>query len=731
MSSAFMFAFVVLSIGIGASADSRRIDLRDSVALELETGGGVRWTVAGAAAAVAERPVTVLILGRDDSISTLTAGYATTTEDRGVVTGTTTVRTAAGSVFDVIDRYAAGSAAGSVTLLRSVTVKSAADADIGYRGEFAVRLKGPADLKVAAVFVPGIWYDDGRHTPASGMLQDLGRSDFLFREDRLPLPVVTIRDRSSGRTLSLIHLHPDGGTFAGEGVARTVVDDRLRFASLGIRRQGGVSVVFDDPGVEGDQTTLGRFKPVVRRAERFRPVRAGSHLDDQLMICLEKTDADDQAVRAGWRAAWSAFDPPVVPVAMQAVFDDSIAVLDHYFGKPSGVPGFPFAVTLPGGFVRDVSMQMGFVGEQIPCAAFLIGDGLSRHRPDRVAKGTAIVDFWAEHTLSPAGVPRTWYDVKPKPHWRDYPTYTRVATDGMRGMLRAWHTCHAAGIDHPAWLACCRSYGDWLVAHQGNDGSFVRAVDFDGKIVNASRSATTHPIRFLVDLWRATGDDRFLTSAKRAGDFALQDIGRNCNYYGGTADNDDVTDKEAGWIALDSFLSLYEVAREQRWLDAAERAGTFTETWLYGWNVPIPRDERQVTFPPAKTTAGMSLIAVGHSGADIFLAFAPFAYERLAVYTGDPHFADVARVLAYDTRQFVDVGGSVGYAVPGLVTEATTLAPPRGHGVNVWLPWCTAAMVEPMCDFQDAFGTVDVNDVLKMPAERQRAALDRWVRKAW
>ena len=296
-------------------------------------------------------------------------------------------------------------------------------------------------------------------------------------------------------------------------------------------------------------------------------------------------------LKSGWRTAWAAFNPAAAAVPLQAVLDDSLTLLDHYGGEQSGTPGFPFTVNLPGGTVRDVSLQMGFVGEQIPCAAFLIEDGLKNHRPARLKKGTAVVDFWAAQTLSPSGVPRVWYDVGKKGHWRDYPTYTRVATDGMRGMLRAWRICRSVKIDKPGWLACCKTYGDWLVDHQAADGSFVRAVDFDGKIVNPSTSATSHPVRFLIDLWRATGDEKFKNAAVRAGDFAIHDIGRECNYYGGTADNDDVTDKEAGWIALDSFLSLYETTGDKKWLDAAARAGDYTETWLYCWDVPIPRDD--------------------------------------------------------------------------------------------------------------------------------------------
>ena len=49
--------------------------------------------------------------------------------------------------------------------------------------------------------------------------------------------------------------------------------------------------------------------------------------------------------------------------------------------------------------------------------------------------------------------------------------------------------------------------------------------------------------------------------------------------------------------------------------------------------------------------------------------------------------------------QVVDWDGALGYAFPGLMNEAVTFAPPRGHGVRKWLPWLTVAVLDPMVKF--------------------------------
>jgi hypothetical protein len=179
------------------------------------------------------------------------------------------------------------------------------------------------------------------------------------------------------------------------------------------------------------------------------------------------------------------------------------------------------------------------------------------------------------------------------------------------------------------------------------------------------------------------------------------------SYVGGTEDNPNVIDKEAGFMALDAFLALHDATDEPRWLTAAKQAADFTETWVYSWNIPLPPDDPDVTYPKGATTTGFSLIATGHSGADLFMAGGAFMYYRLYLKTGDTHYCDMARQLLYDTKQAMDINGSLGYGHTGLCTEALWLAPPRGHGVNTWLPWLTYSMIEPIAKLEDTYGVMD------------------------
>jgi hypothetical protein len=639
-----------------------------------------------------------------------------------LVTTIATLKTPAGSRIDIEDRWHVQD--DSFRLSRQVRVAMAGKGDAAFVTgvDFATGVKAIAD---ADVFIPGLWYATAAHTPKSGLITDLGQRDFLLREDRMALPLVSVRDRNTGTTLTVEHTHPNGTTIAADDDIERVIDARLQFGSLGLARdEAGIRAVFRFPGSEGEQTSIFGYKPDLRTAERLHPMTVGATQLYELSFHGSRSTDFSSQMRDAWRNAYAAAQPLVAPFDAHAIYDASINVLDHYAFNRKGVAGFGFSAKLPDGKQEDPSLQMGFVGQQLPCASYLIDEGLRTKRPDFVAKGEAIVDFWSRESLSPTGVPRTWFDLTPTPHWRDYPTFLRVATDGTSGMLRAWQIEHAAGHTKPQWLKFCRSVGDWLLKIQNKDGSFFREWTFDSKPVSQSLTSTLHPVRLLVDLSCATGDAKYRAAAIRAANFALAQHA----YVGGTPDNPDVIDKEAGWIAFDSYLALYDVTRDKKWLDAAIDAATFTETWIYTWNVPLPIDGTTITIPRVKTTAGASLIATGHSGADVFLAYASFSYLRLSIYTDDTHFADVARLLQANTAQFVDVGGSHGYATPGLLVEAFTLAVNRGHSVGTWLPWCTSAILEPMSRMREAFGEIDVAAVLKLNPTEQKRMNDTFAR---
>ena len=120
---------------------------------------------------------------------------------------------------------------------------------------------------------------------------------------------------------------------------------------------------------------------------------------------------------------------------IDAVYKASIELLSHWVKNVDGTPGLPFRLVLPEGRLERnqeyYTYQMGFVGQQIPIAYHLLRHGLVHEDPKSLSQGESMMEFWVANSPTDEGLPRVWFNTWPQPHWRDYDTFLRIASDGM------------------------------------------------------------------------------------------------------------------------------------------------------------------------------------------------------------------------------------------------------------------------------------------------------------
>lgn len=746
-----LFAALPLTAQAAPAAKTLRAGAsRLTVTPAAPSGWGVRLDT-GAAGYAQPQPLALEIVAADGAAHWLTGGYRTVTVRAGSLVGAATLTTPHGSVFQVTDTWQPAPKDSAWAVTRRVDVLMAGADDAGFSSRLSLLPRQPVLFQDCEFFMPGVWYMGNASVPPRALAAPpVGDAPpdpvILVREDRLPLPLIAERDKQTGATLLMAHLDPDGGTIHGEAGRARIIDSRLQFGSLGVLNAGPPAPAFQFPGTEGDRTYVkvpvpagappDRNNFTAGSALRSHPVQIGVHHEYRLLLRVWHTNSFPAAVRESWRLAYARQAPPVESVPLEKVRTDGLALLSAVSRPVHGVPDVPFAVTVPGGEVKDTSSQMGFVGQALPAAALLLGNALETGDMNAAAQATQIVDFWAKNSPTPSGLPRTWYDIQVNGTWtwRNDPTFLRVASDGLDGALQAWNVARTHGADHSEWLTFCRGYGDWLIAAQSLDGSWQREYGADGKpVLTASKGDTTdttdQPIPFLIDLFLATGDTRYRNSAKRAGEFCLRVVDGSYLYAGGTPDNPNVLDKEAGVLALDAFLALHDLDGDPRWLRAAVQAADYCETWVYCWNPPIPPGTTDWKLPPGRRAEGLSLIATGHSGADSYMAAAPFFFYRLSLKTGDAHYRDFARMLLPDTKNLLDYDGTLGYKYPGLQTEALSLTLARNGGVGVWLPWLSVAQIMPLTRLRSVFGTSDLEALEKRPLAARRAQNAAYARR--
>ena len=204
---------------------------------------------------------------------------------------------------------------------------------------------------------------------------------------------------------------------------------------------------------------------------------------------------------------------------------------------------------------------MGFTGKNLEAACFLLreADLDPTQRGERLRRqAEAIIDsFLRLHVSPPAGEGFSLDDGRPVCAIGNREVFLRSFGDDIKALLRAYRHERTLGRDHPGWLQWCRHFGDWLLAQEQPAGGFPRSWQpGTGKVVSASPSASFNAIPLLTLLSQTTGEPKYLQAAVRAAEFCWNHGQASGQFVGGTIDNPDVLDKEAGTLSLEAYLAL-------------------------------------------------------------------------------------------------------------------------------------------------------------------------------
>ena len=372
--------------------------------------------------------------------------------------------------------------------------------------------------------------------------------------------------------------------------------------------------------------------------------------------------------RNTWRWAWDTLKPAITYIDVDLV---RRVLTDHLVAQAATIDGrtaIPFVLST----VVDqlqwnwTMVAMGFVGKNLECADQLLREG-DRDTTERGRKmretGLAVIASMIQ-ALPTVPLQATGYDLatgKPHDHVWLAP-WLRNATEDMRVLVRAYRRERAQGREHPEWLAWVKTYVDWLVKQQREDGSFPRRWKPGSDEAEEPSGTTSYaPVPLLVMMSEETGDPRYAQAASRAAEFVWANWGTRGLFIGGASDNPNITDKEAGMLSLEAFLSLYESSKEPRWLERAKAAADFAESWIWIWNLPMPLDAddaARLHWKKGVPTIGLQgITALGAGGTDEYLDWSVPSYAKLYNYTKDPHYLDVARVLLHDTKSMLALPG--------------------------------------------------------------------------
>lgn len=647
-----------------------------------------------------------------------------------------TLTTELGTEITFVDEYEVID--NGIKLKRNVKVIKAGS-ELGFATSFSLGMTKSQDYEDYRYFAPGFWYDRNQYAPDSVMGKIMDSEYYWFFETQLGLPVFSMYHESSSECISFSRAAADVG-MRSEGVcfSENSVDELLSIGSLGMHkcRPGSLNYTYYGYAVRGesDDTGDGRLmidyvfpasegeipKPNFYRGLDFKnkskdfkrtyhPIREGFCQSYGIVIdCFETNNMRD-LIKHSWRNNYDRLKDKLFEVDNDRFFHDSMAILKKYTSKYGDAYGLPFAAQLPNMDINSVSFQFGFVGQQPGIGYQLMRLGDLEDDAEMYEKGFNILNFWVDHLDSECGLPGNCYNPIMK-GWEPYPYYLRMIADGVEAILKAYDFLKNKSKRHRAdmssWLDKLIIIADRLCELQNEDGSLYRAYNDDGSVRMDSKSNTPSIIRFFIEMSRATGNSSYMSAAIRCGEWAYQNAYLNLEYRGGTCDNLDIQDKEAGIYAMWGFIALYEATHEERWLEAAKGAADYTETWTYVWSFPIRTPYPKHSFNKY-SISGQSIITIV-GGADVYMAACPYTYYKMYKLTGDEHYRDYAIFLNRNTRQSTDVDGSIGYAMPALGHESGRFYDQEFKSNYHWLPWVTFVAVDSLASLYDETGSYEI-----------------------
>jgi hypothetical protein len=693
-----------------SSAQVNRIELG-----HLQTGATVSFTrsssnewgieITGGPRIAASKPAKIEVYNAQDGARELSAGYKAVKTVSAGIDAEAEIPYGEDVVFHVEDHWQFDGAVLSVQ--RTVKVTGSApgvfDSSVLFDVDPAVNW---AEVNFLA---PGALYGDptydGDRSPG-GTLNYAARR-FMMREDILPAPMFGLSFKS-GASVTVLDPSPRGDSSVEETklTQDVMTDARFAFGALGAWQSdnGPIEFGFWFPGTVSGYLGGPLAKP--RTIRRYHPIRQGVVHRYEVRFRFGQNESFPEFTRNSWRWAWNVLNPPVNYIDVDMV---RRVLMDHLEAQAvtiGGRTGIPFVLST----VTDrlqwnwTMIAMGFVGKDIECADLLLREG-DRDHTERGQKmrqtGLAIISstIQALHSIPLEG---TGFDLATGKPWQDHiwlAPWLRNATEDMRVLMIAYRRERALGRQHPEWFNWVKSYVDWLIQQQRADGSFPRRwVSGTSAIAEPTGTTSYAPVPLLVIMSEETGDPKYEQAAIRAADYIWTNFGSRGLFVGGASDNPNITDKEAGMLSMEAFLSLYDATKDRKWLKRAETAADFAESWIWIWNLPMPwdADNAHLHWKKGVPTVGVQGITARVAGsADEYLDWAVPSYAKLYNYTHDEHYLDVARVLLHDTKSMVALPGRQ-YDMKGIgwQQEGWRMGPGfNGRGVGghrFWLPWISA-----------------------------------------
>ncbi|MBQ3866411.1 MAG: hypothetical protein II776_05865, partial [Clostridia bacterium] len=224
---------------------------------------------------------------------------------------------------------------------------------------------------------------------------------------------------------------------------------------------------------------------------------------------------------------------------------------------------------------------------------------------------------------------------------------------GADGYFEAYDLLEKIGVHKPAYRKAAIAACDFALRNQAEDGSLAKSWDYYGKVWAKDGTVGCFLILPLIRAWEVTGEEKYLTGARRAFAFYYRELEEKGFTTAGALDTYSI-DKESASPLLRDALRLQEVTGEAKYLEAAEKIAWYLCTWMMHFTVAYPAD--CLITKLGFDTFGSTAVSTPHNALDHYALRDVLSFLKLYELTGAVQWRERAQAFWCAASQGVSDG---------------------------------------------------------------------------
>lgn len=330
------------------------------------------------------------------------------------------------------------------------------------------------------------------------------------------------------------------------------------------------------------------------------------------------------------------------------------SLITDYNGKKGFIIGF-----LPdgnGGFAYrgDRCFELAWCGQNILFSRMLIEDYIRFGHKDSLDDALEILDTRVSLCTAKSGLLAA--------QLRDYENLDAATADtcnmgyGAYELIRTYQTLQKIGIDKPAYLDAARGFCEFFLEHYSDAYGFGKQWRLDGTCIDRGGSIGGFVIPAFIKLYEVTGEEKYLSLAKRSMQFYME---RDLDKFVCTAGALDTccVDKETSFPFVISGVLLYQITHDAQYLEYAKRAAYYFTSWMFHYD-PVYGEDSEI-HEYNVTVKGLTSVSAQHHHLDMYAGIIVPYLRTLADLTGDANWRIRADMMWRAVTQYIGDGERV------------------------------------------------------------------------